>query len=392
MNLPNRRFISVTALILVTIMLAVILPLYITAGTDATVKSYEEQLANISTHIQQAKNELQSIRDKEYKTQDEIAKLDEIIMYNESLIALTQKQIDALNGQIAEKEQRIAELTVEISDREELFLDRMVSEYMEEDADYMEIILGSESIIDFLSKVEYVTSILEQDKKIVAKLAEDKETLAAEHIALAEAKETQSLRMAEYEKVLKDSNALYDEKMSIMSQLANDEQKRIDTYTYYKKLEDEKNKELENYLAELQRKSQSAYVGGTGGWPLQAGVTVYVTSEFGWRTLWGNQDYHYGIDLACPKNTEIYAYNSGTVLKSESHWSYGEYVLVDHGGGISTLYAHMNSRAVQAGDYVQAGQLLGYVGMTGSASGFHLHFEVRENGSVVNPRNYITPQ
>lgn len=392
MDSSKRKFISITVLVIVTAMLAVVLPLYTTAGTDATVKSYEEQLANISTHIQQAQNELQNIRNKEYKTQEEIAKLDELIMYNESLITLTQKQLDALNGQIAEKEQRIADLTIEISDREELFLDRMVSDYMEEEADYVEIILGSESIVDFLSKVEYVTSVLEQDKKIVAKLAEDKVTLAEEQAALAEAKETQSLRMAEFEKVIEESNAVYDEKMSIMNQLANDEQRSIDTYTYYKQLEDEKNKELEIYLAELQKKSQSVYVGGTGGWPLQEGVTVYVTSEFGWRTLWGNQDYHYGIDLACPKNTEIYAYNSGTVLKSESHWSYGEYVVIDHGGGISTLYAHMNSRVVQAGDYVQAGQLLGYVGMTGSASGFHLHFETRENGSVVNPRNYITPQ
>lgn len=391
MDLSRRKVISVIALALTAALLAVILPLYITAGTDATVKSYEEQLANISTHIQQAESELASIRNKEYKTQDEIAKLDELIMYNESLIALTQKQLDAINGQIVEKEQRIDDLTKEIDNREELFLDRMVSDYMEEDADYLEIILGAESISDFLSKFEYVTSVLEQDKKIVAKLAEDKETLAEEQIALAEAKEVQAAKMADFQSAIEESNARYDEKMSVMAQLELDEQRSIDAYTYYKQLENEKNLELQNYLAELQKKSQSTYVGGTGGWPLQAGVTVYVTSEYGWRTLWGSRDFHLGIDLACPKNTEIYAFNSGTVLKSECHYSYGEYVLVDHGGGISTLYAHMNSRAVQAGDYVQAGQLLGYVGMTGSASGFHLHFETRENGETVDPRNYITP-
>ena len=174
-----------------------------------------------------------------------------------------------------------------------------------------------------------------------------------------------------------------------MAQLEQDEYKSIDTYTYYKQLEDSLNSELENYLAELQRKSQSTYVGGTGGWPLQAGVYYYVSSEFGWRVLWGSNDFHLGIDLACANGTEIYAYNAGTVVKSEWHDSYGNYVLVDHGGGISTLYAHMSSRVAQAGDYVAAGQLLGYVGMTGSASGYHLHFETRENGSVVNPRNYL---
>ena len=72
------------------------------------------------------------------------------------------------------------------------------------------------------------------------------------------------------------------------------------------------------------------------------------------------------------------------------HWSYGNYVLIDHGGGISTLYAHMSDRLVSAGDTVSAGQIIGHVGLTGNTFGYHLHFEVRENGTVVNPRNYLT--
>ena len=126
-----------------------------------------------------------------------------------------------------------------------------------------------------------------------------------------------------------------------------------------------------------------------GGWPLQAGAYYYVSSEQGWRNLWGTQDYHLGIDLACYNGTHILAFNAGTVLKSEYHWSYGNYVLIDHGGGISTLYAHMSQNTVQVGQYVQAGQLVGYCGLTGSTSGYHLHFEVREDGTVVNPRNYL---
>ncbi|MBR4959490.1 MAG: M23 family metallopeptidase, partial [Clostridia bacterium] len=99
--------------------------------------------------------------------------------------------------------------------------------------------------------------------------------------------------------------------------------------------------------------------------------------------------YHLGIDLACAANTAIYASNAGKVLESAYHYSYGHYVLIDHGGGKATLYAHMNERWVSAGDKVTKGQQIGLVGTTGSSSGNHLHFEVREGGSVQNPRNYI---
>jgi len=130
-------------------------------------------------------------------------------------------------------------------------------------------------------------------------------------------------------------------------------------------------------------------VGGEGGWPLEHGVWYKITSEQGWRDLYGVWDNHYGIDIAVPCGTPVLAYNSGTVVVSTKHWSYGEYITIDHGGGVSTLYAHMSERLYSVGDYVEAGTVIGYVGLTGNTYGYHLHFETREYGSVVNPRNYL---
>ena len=159
----------------------------------------------------------------------------------------------------------------------------------------------------------------------------------------------------------------------------------------YENLELEKqlDAELERYLKELAEKNKSNYVGGVMGWPLPIDVNYYVSSEQGWRKLWGMDDYHLGIDLACAMNTDIYAANAGEIVTSTYHNSYGNYVVIDHGGGKATLYAHMNQRLVNVGDKVEKGQLIGKVGTTGSSSGYHLHFEVRENGEVQNPRNYI---
>lgn len=131
------------------------------------------------------------------------------------------------------------------------------------------------------------------------------------------------------------------------------------------------------------------YTGGLMSWPLESGVSYYVSSEYGWRTLYGVEDFHLAIDLACDNGTPVLAAASGIVLRSEYHASYGNYVLIDHGNGLSTLYAHMSANNVGTGDTVYEGQTIGWVGLTGNTFGYHLHFETRENGSTVNPRNYI---
>ena len=357
--------------------------------TDATVKSYEEQIANVAWQIKQAQEKLENIRSQQNATWVEMGAIDDLINYNDELKSLAEQQLNSLTVQIEEAKASINDTESKINSQEQAFLERMVQNYMEEDIDYLELVLGSENLVDFLTRMDRVNSILEYDKKVIADLTQNREQLELVKAKLDEAEKTQMQRIAEYEEVIKSNQAIYQEKLDFIAYLENNKSAAQANYEYYKELYDQLNKELEDYLAELQRKSQSQYVGGNGGWPLEPGVYYYVSSEQGWRNLWGTQDFHYGIDLACANGTKILAYNAGTVLVSSFHYSYGNYVVVDHGGGISTLYAHMSSNAVSVGDYVQAGQLLGYCGLTGNTSGYHLHFEYRINGQVQNPRNYL---
>jgi len=358
--------------------------------TDATVKSYEEQLAELARKQQQALNELSEIRDSKSDTWTEMGKIDELMQNNTAMKNMAEEQLDAINLSIEDKISRITETEGKIAMQEKAFLDRMVANYMEAEIDHVELLLGASNLVDFLTKMERVNAILEYDKKIIESLDANRKSLEETKAKLLQDEAAQTERIAEFENAIRTSQAIYDEKLAMIASLEADEAKWRKDYEYNKQMENEISKQLENYLAELQRKSQSAYVGGTPGWPLQAGVYYYVSSEQGWRNLYGVQDYHLGIDLACAAGTHILAYNAGTVLKSEYHWSYGNYVLIDHGGGIATLYAHMSECTVKAGDTVKAGQLVGYCGLTGNTFGYHLHFEVRENGSVVNPRNYLT--
>ena len=367
----------------------------ITAGngtnlTDATVQSYEEQLAALSRKQQQALNELAEIRNDKSETWTEMGKLDELMKYNNDLKNYAEDQLDAITDSISDAKQNIADTEQKISRQEEAFYARMVANYMEEDTDYIELLLGATDLVDFMTKMERFSAILEYDRDIIANLNANRESLEAEKTRLLTREAEEKQRVAAFEQAILDNQMIYQEKLNFIQSLEKDEVRWTSEYTYNKQLEDELNRQLEEYLAELQRKSQSVYVGGTPGWPLETGVNYYVSSEFGWRNLYGVQDYHLGIDLACANGTQVLAYNGGKVLKSEYHYSYGNYVLVDHGGGISTLYAHMSENVVWAGDTVEAGQLLGYVGLTGNTFGYHLHFETRENGSVVNPRNYLT--
>ena len=357
--------------------------------TDATVKSYEEQIANVAWQIKQAQEKLENIRSQQNATWVEMGAIDDLINYNDELKSLAEQQLNSLTVQFEEAKASINDTESKIDAQEQAFLERMVQNYMEEDIDYLELVLGSENLVDFLTRMDRVNSILEYDKKVIADLTENREQLELVKAKLDEAEKTQMQRIAEYEEVIKSNQAIYQEKLDFIAYLESNKSAAQANYEYYKALDDQLNKELEEYLAELQRKSQSQYVGGNGGWPLEPGVYYYVSSEQGWRNLWGTQDFHYGIDLACANGTKILAYNAGTVLVSSFHYSYGNYVVVDHGGGISTLYAHMSSNAVSVGDYVQAGQLLGYCGLTGNTSGYHLHFEYRINGQVQNPRNYL---
>jgi murein DD-endopeptidase MepM/ murein hydrolase activator NlpD len=149
-------------------------------------------------------------------------------------------------------------------------------------------------------------------------------------------------------------------------------------------------KQINQLLAQLAAQnttvvSESGYL-----WPLPGYTSI--SSYFGYRThpVTGQvNSFHGGIDIPAPKNTKILASRSGQVIISAYNSSYGNYVVLNHGNNQVTLYAHMNSRAVSVGDTVKQGQVIGYVGTTGSSTGYHLHFEVRINGTQVNPLQFF---
>ena len=271
----------------------------------------------------------------------------------------------------------------------DLFVRMMVMNHEQGETSYLGLILGSDSLGDFLTQTEHVSRLLAYNKSVMDTLKQTQAELEDERLSL-EAKiaiqnETIATLQADMEDLEKQETAI----LKKMADLEKDQAAAQKEYYANKKLEDELDKELEEYLAELQRKNQAKMESGDWRWPISLNDYQRCTSGFGWRKLYGVWDYHRGWDLAAYRGTTISASKGGKVVIATYHNSYGYYVVIDHGDGVSTVYAHCSKLTVSKGDTVKKGDKIGEVGTTGNSTGNHLHFEFRLNGKFIDPFTYI---
>ncbi len=356
-------------------------------AADATTKSYQDQIAEATQKQKELKAKLNALNAEMADAVTYKSSLDELANVTYSKIVAAEALCAELEIKISEAETGIAEKEIAIETTFNKFLERMRVSYEEGEASYLSIILGSENMSDLLSKMDMVSSMLEYDRNLKNQYQSEKDELEATKKAL----EDDRVLQAELLETLKEDKAHYDQLANEQATYINSLQSDVNaTNSAYEKAKAEENrldKELQAYLKSLQEKEQTVYVGGEFIWPLPG--HSYVSSGFGWRTLGGVRDYHRGIDIPAPYGTPIKASNGGTVVTATGSGSYGNYVVINHGGGKSTLYAHMSSIAVSVNQKVSQGQVIGYVGSTGYSTGNHLHIEVRINGECQNPLKYL---
>ena len=318
-------------------------------------------------------------------------------------------QINSLDASIEEKNAAIAEKQQSIDEDVETLKQRLCAIYMMGDASTLEILLQSESVIDMAQKVELLNIITEHDTKLIAQLTADMEAIAdekveieaeKEQVALArselEAKGTELAEVqAEAERVLAELNQNVAEVQAESERIAQEKAQasaEIDQWwkDYYAQL-----------AAQQAAQNNSSSGGSSGGSSSSLGSGGYVsTGNFTWpvpgftNISCGYSSGHKAIDISGGGRNmygaAIVAADSGKVVTATYHYSYGNYVMIDHGGGYSTLYAHASSLAVSVGQTVTKGQTIAYVGSTGNSTGNHLHFEVRVNGVRKNPFNWFS--
>lgn len=355
---------------------------------DSNVQSMEEELKKLQAEQNKLKGQINSVKNEASKTAEYKQYMDSLVTATSQKMNLAEALVDELETKIADSEAKIAEAEASIAATQDKVVERL--RYAQENGNVseLELILDAKGMSDFLSRLDKVNSMMEYDRKVMEEYKAEKEELEQYKATLEASKQTQAQTLEQLEADKKSYEAISAENAAYMQSLQSDQAAFEAEYQKVLAAEEALNAELTAYIKKMQSQNQVVPSGEGFMRPLPQGVG-YISSDYGGRMLNGRPDNHRAIDIACAQGTSIFAADSGKVLRAEYHWSYGNYVLIDHGGGLSTLYAHCTSLAVSAGQTVNKGQTIGYVGQTGSAWGYHLHLEVRVNGERVNPKGYI---
>ncbi len=299
------------------------------------------------------------------------------------------KAYNDLLDQISEAEEnlRINMIALEEAEKEysrqrELFKTRLKVMYQNSSTSKLETLLESKSLVDFYERIQYMSIISRNDSEIVNDLNAAKLDVEYKRQKMKEAKEVLEQRAAEKQKrltSLKASRSALEEELQRSTKELTQLEKDIDKQIA-------ESKRLNSIIKQLSQ-STKKYAGGSMTWPCPSSYNI--TSYYGTRKhpILRKYKMHTGIDIGAAAGSSIVAANSGTVIMSQYDRSggYGNMVVIDHGGGITTLYAHASKLLVKVGDEVKVGQVIAKVGSTGLSTGPHLHFEVRVNGVTKNP-------
>lgn len=353
---------------------------------ESDVENIEQQIADVDEKISQLERKISdtvSDIESEIKTKEYLDK--ELTLVGQS-IDYTVSLVNTYTEKIAVKEQEIAAKEKEIEDKYKEFENWIKMTYENGDVSYLEMIFNTDtdSFGEFLSSMETVANIMEYQNTMMKKLEADLASLRQDKESLEVYKANGETTKNQLLEKQKQYNDLASKAANYISSLKS-ERSQLEA----QKKEAERQQEILNQeLVELLEKiaqQNAVYIGGTYMWPAETDYTR-ISSGYGYR----GKEFHLGIDIPADYGTNVYASNGGKVIKALYHYSYGNYILIDHGGGQATLYAHNSKLLVSEGDVVKKGDVIAKVGSTGYSTGNHVHFEVRINGVTTNPLDYVS--
>lgn len=384
----GQKIITAVALVMAILMIAgfLVSALNVFAVTKAQVDALKTKVAEAGKRKNELKNQLSGLTNDLSALQKQISLLD-------SQIEAQQDEIDAQEELLTELTQMIADKTIELEESERQQAEqydqlRSRLRYMVEHGttSSLSILLSSDSFSDFLNRYEIIRQISLRDENLFEQLKAIRDKVLTEKRELEDTKKEAEDTKAQMEANKAELEAQMEAKRKQMESIQLAQKNVKDAYAAMIETEDELMAQYKKAAAEYA--AQSTYVGGTFMWPLPAGNNV-VTCKYGMRThpITGKRKLHTGVDLRAATGTKVYAANKGTVTTSGYSSAWGNYIIISHGGGITTLYAHLSKRSVSKDDKVKQGDIIGYSGNTGYSTAPHLHFEISKNGSTYNPLN-----
>ena len=398
----KKKFIMIGLVIILIV--GTVLPFTSYAATE---QELNQQRKDIEEDIKEAQERQEQIKGEVSETQEEINKLNDEISQKEAEIATITAELNQLTDELDALTKQLDEAQEKYDEQFDSLCKRLAAQNKRGSVSYLDVLLGSNSLTDFISNYYMIEKIAEYDAELLSDIEENKNTIETSKKEVDAKKEVvaqkqSELKIEEISLTTKKTNK--NKYLSQLGQEDQDLQKSIDEYN-------QKLKETDEELSRLARAQGNngggfVYTGGKLNWPVSG---YRISSYFGYRgsaaTGGVGTANHNGYDLACAHYTPIYAAEDGVVIKCITGCThdypktyatrcycgggYGNYVMISHGNGLVTLYGHCSSINLNVGDTVTRGQKIGEVGSCGWSTGYHLHFSVILNGTYVNPGNYL---
>ncbi|MBO5478638.1 MAG: peptidoglycan DD-metalloendopeptidase family protein [Clostridia bacterium] len=381
----RRKILAIISIIIVCFSMN----LYTFATSVTDLQNQKNEAANSKSDAQQELKEVQAEKNETLSAIEELS----------TQISESQAELDKLNAEVKELEASIKQTEVELAEaqkrqeeQQKALEERIIAQYKSGSISYWDILLSPESPLKFISNLHMFDKIAKYDNDLIASIEKEKETIQANQDKLEEQKAKVKTAKANVEKEnvkLKNAKMVKNSKVAQLSEQEKSIQEQIEQY-------DKMMSELAIKINAAQKANSSngtssVTYNGVMAWPVPSSSKI--TSYFGYRIhpIYHVNKLHAGIDIGgADWGAPFVAADDGTVILARYYGGYGNCVIIDHGGGVSTLYGHGSAIYVKEGQKVTRGQNVLAIGSSGTSTGKHAHFEVRINGSPVDPLPYIT--
>lgn len=351
----------------------------------AYAENASQQLQAVDRQIQQQKARLNSTKSKEKSIIKDINQIDQNINQTQQSINSIAERIAYLEETISATEAEIEKLEEDLDEKNDILSERLVYIYEEGDISYLEVLLSATDIKDFLTRYDMLNTIVDQDVELIESIDRQRKELDAKQSNL-EVNKRELVSIKKNQEIQKETLANQrEDKATTLTGVQNEAK----AYAQALNELEQTSRALEAMIRRAQSGDSAPIGTGTYTWPAPGYSSITSSFEMRYHPILKVRKLHTGIDIGAPAGASIVAADSGKVLSAGWSGGYGQAVIIDHGGGMSTLYGHQSRMLVSAGQSVTKGQVIGKVGSTGWSTGPHLHFEVRKNGTPVNPMGYL---
>lgn len=367
------------------LVLSLLISLSVT-GT-ALADDLEDQLADLQRQAEEQQAKTNEASAKVENVSERLRQIQEELRVATAEYKEVKGQLDSVEDKISDNTELLEKTEADLKVKNKKLQQRVRDIYINGQISYVDVLFGAKDFADLMTRMDVLKRIIKHDYDLIMKVKEEKATVENTRAQLEKDK-------AEAEVLVADAQA----KKAKVEDKESEQQVLLDQAIYDRDTSERMYEEImaaSQEVANMIRRSQMSSAGYSGA-PAGAGGMIWpisgpITSEFGWRThpIFGTARFHSGLDIGGDYGMPIYAAASGTVIYAGWISGYGNAVIIDHGGGVTTLYGHNDSLNVSEGENVAQGQVIAMCGSTGNSTGPHCHFEVRENGEPVSPYGYL---